>query len=254
MSDEDKNTLDTDYEEVDNVIYLSAPQLALKIKDTDIRVRHWADEFGDLIGIEKINGRKRYKESDIYKFAFIKDLIDNKNFKHDQVRIYLEKHGFKYEKYDSGLVNPKDPLGFEALASAINTEVTLTLEQFKTSLSEDFRKTMRDFLESQYQLNLETKAEIESSVDNIIGEKIGEIEKSNTKLHEELTLTVEDTVTKKLNEQQKKYEEKIDELEKKATERDLKLIEPLKAVLEERQKKEKEQHEKKGFWNKWFGK
>lgn len=236
----DENIVDIEFQEAENEIYITAPQLAQKINDTDIRVRHWADKFGDLIGIEKINGRKKYKESDIPSFAFIKDLIDSKNFSHEQVRNYIEKHGFKYAEYDSGLVNPKDPLGFQALASALSVEVDNKLSKFSDEFTKQFiekiSNTLVENLYNQQQMNIELKAEIEASVDNIISEKL-----------QSLSLKVENSIENQLQMQ-------IDEQERRFIERDIKNIELIKQHMDERKKEnEIEKQNKKGFWSRIFG-
>lgn len=209
MDDDIKNTIDVDYQDVGDEVYLTAPQVAQKIKDTEIRVRHWADAevFGDLIGIEKLNGRKRYKESDVWKFAFIKDLLDNKNFKHDQARIYISKHGFKYAEYDSGLVDPKDPLGFQVLASALSVEVHKELDSFKKDLITEVINQVDDRLKKYIMIQ---------------GEAINDVF-SNT------ILKVDEVVSEKLEENSKEISNKIDE----STEKSVQMQQENKKLLEE---------------------
>ena len=172
--EENKNAIDVDYQDIKNEIYLTAPQIAKKIDDTDIRVRHWADSFGDLIGIEKLNGRKRYKESDVTKFIFIKDLLDNKNFNHDQVKIYISKHGFQYAKYDSDLVSTKDPLGFQVLASALGVEVDNKLSEFLEKVSEQLASSLKQ----QQEMNIKLQESIIDKVDEVICDRLDEKELS----------------------------------------------------------------------------
>lgn len=227
----DKDFIDVDYQEVDNEIYLTAPQVAQRIKDTDIRVRFWADAFGDLIGIEKVNGRKRYKESDVDKFLFIKDLLDNKNFKHDQAKAYISKHGFKYAEFNSGLIDPKDPLGFQALASALTVEVNKQLNLFGEEILKSVKQELEDSLLKQHQLNLETKAEIEASVDEI--------------------------VTDKLNTLDSKFQEitnYLDTKEMDAKARDNEMIDILRRGQEQKSEQSEQVEMKQGFLKKLFNK
>ena len=228
-----KNVVDVEFQDIDNEIYLTAPQIAQRIKDTDIRVRHWADVFGDLIGIEKLNGRKRYKESDVYKFAFIKDLLDNKNFRHDQARLYLSKNGFKYAEYDSGLVDIKDPLGFQALAAALSVEVDNKLNNFAENLLSNISNQLNEYLVKQMQINIEMKAEVEAAVDDIVSEKL----------------------------EQQKQEIKIilDYQEQKAKTRDIELIDKLKSSMQDHQHQYEQQFQlqqqsqtKKSFFRRLF--
>lgn len=227
---DNKDIVDVEYQEIEDGIYLTAPQVAQKINDVDSRVRHWGDVFGDLIGIERTNGRKRYKESDVPKFAFIKDLLDNKKFTHEQARVYLSKHGFQYAEFKSDLIDPKDPLGFQALASALSVEVDNKLKQFANELISNISNQLTEHLISQKQMNLETKAEIESAVDEIVSEK--------------------------LDQSLQEFKTTLDTKEQEATKRDNEMIEYLKQHMEDR-KKENElqlQQQKKGFFSRLFGK
>ncbi|QDY27219.1 MerR family transcriptional regulator [Clostridium botulinum] len=229
MKNNKEDIIDVEFQDVKNEMYITAPQLAQKMNDTDTRVRYWADTFGDLIGIEKINGRKKYKESDVSKFLFIQDLVDNKKFTHEQIRTYISKHGFKYAEYDSGLINTKDPLGFQALASALSVEVEDKLKKFTQDITEKNTEQLAKFMQCIAQTNLETKAEIESSVERIVSEKL---DKSVSEF--------------------KCY---VDEKERQATSRDTEMIDMLKNNMEERKKQQEEleAEKKKSFWGRLFG-
>lgn len=230
MDNNNKDIVDVEYQEIEDGIYLTAPQVAQKISDVDSRIRHWGDVFGDLIGIERVNGRKRYKESDVPKFAFIKDLLDNKNFTHEQARVYLSKHGFQYAEFKSDLIDPKDPLGFQALASALSVEVDNKLKQFANELMLNISSQLTEHLISQKQMNMETKAEIEASVDEIVSEK--------------LTQSLEE------------FKSHVDTKEQEVTKRDNEIIEFLRKNMEERRKETElqSQQQKKGFFSKLFRK
>ena len=171
----DNKPIDVEFENVKPDIYLTAPQVAQKIHDTDIRVRLWAEEFGDdtLLNIERTeSGRKRYKESQVSDFAFIKDLIDNKNFSYEQVRKYCKKHGFKYAEYNSGLVNPKDPLGFEALASALTVKVDEKLNNFSEQLLSKIDERFKQYAILQHEENEKMREITMSILDGIVSDKL----------------------------------------------------------------------------------
>ncbi|HCL4447295.1 TPA: MerR family transcriptional regulator [Clostridium botulinum] len=232
MKNDKKDVIDVEFQDIKNEIYITAPQLAKKINDTDKRVRYWAkaDVFGKQLKIEVVNDRKRYKESDIPNFAFIKDLLDNKKFTHEQVRNHISKHGFKYAEYDAGLINTKDPLGFQALASALSLEVEDKLEKFTQDITEKNAEQLIKFLEHIAQSNLETKAEIESSVERIVSEK--------------------------LDKSVSEFKSYVDEKERQATSRDIEMIDMLKNNMEERKKQQEELEveKKKSFWGRLWGK
>jgi len=237
---DDKTAINVEYEDIENEIYISAPQLAQKINDTDIRVRSWAESnvFGDLIGTEKVNGRKRYKESEIYKFAFVKELCD-KNFTHKQIRIYISKNGFKYAEYDGGLVDTKDPLGFQALASALSLEVSAKLHEFSKELLTSVANQLSEHLTIQQRMNIETKAELESAVDEIMNEKITIIEAKQKE---------------QLQSQMEEFKSYIDNKEEEAKFRDVEQLDKLKQSMENKKLVQAESNKSKSLWSRIIGK
>lgn len=237
--EDNKNAIDVDYVDIGNEIYLTAPQIAQKINDTDIRVRHWGDSFGDIIGLEKVNGRKRYKESDTPKFAFIKELLDNKKFTHEQAKSYLSKYGFKYAEYNSGLVNTKDPLGFQALASALSVEVSGKLSQFSEDMLSNISNQLSDYIKIQQNINMQMKAELESAVDEIVTEKL-----------EPQQSQIDNIIEEKLNEFKDQFLEEMKQ-ELAVTKEDSKNIQHLKELMEQRQI-ESNEVVKVSLWDKIF--
>ena len=237
---ESKNIIDVDYDEVENVLYLSAPQLARKIGTTEATIRTWAEVYGDLIGIEKINGRKTYKETQVPYFTFIKELVDNKNMKKTQVRNYISKHGFKYAEYNSGLVDTKDPLGFEALASALSIEVSNKLNIFSKELISNVSNQLSEHLMIQQQMNIENRAEIESSVDEIMESKVNVIlEKQQNKLDSAL----------------QDFKSYIDTKEQETKVRDTEMLDMLKHRMESTKLlQDIESQKKKSIWSRITGK
>lgn len=230
-----QNIIDVDYDEVENVLYLSAPQLAKKIGTTEATIRSWAEVYGDLIGIEKINGRKTYKETQVTSFAFIKDLVDNKNMKKTQVRNYISKHGFKYAEYDSGLIDPKDPLGFEALASSLTVQVTHKLNIFTQELMANVTNQLNEHLNKQYQSNIENKAEIEASVSDILDAKLLNLAENQEQLKEFVAITIQNEVKENLNNQMTEFKSAIDTIEQTNTKYILEKEELMKQHMLEKQ-------------------
>lgn len=55
MNNNFEKTIDVEYQNIEEDIYLTAPQVAQRVKTSDIKIRSWADPdvFGDLIGIKK---------------------------------------------------------------------------------------------------------------------------------------------------------------------------------------------------------
>lgn len=252
---DDKNIIDTEYDDVEDVIYLSAPQMAKKVGTTENTIRTWADEnyYGDLIGIEKVNGRKTYKETQVSSFAFIKDLVENKNMKKSQVRKYIEKHGFKYADYNSGLVNPKDPLGFEALAAALSVGTKKELDNFKKEILDQLKQYM--ILQGEAVNNILDNTILK--VDEVVTEKM---EENSKEISDKLDKSTEKTIQLQ-QENQKQLNEvalTVDKIEKSNSEmndRIKELLEDPKA-LNKLIKKEKNNENKRlnRIFNKIFNK
>lgn len=129
-----KGFTDVEFENVeflDGGCYYSATQIADILEENPTTIYNWVkqDVFGDLLGIKRVNGRRVYTKDDIENLKFIKELR-KKNFSINQTKEYLAKKGFKYSEYDGGLIDTKDPLGFQALAVSIAEENNKKFAEF----------------------------------------------------------------------------------------------------------------------------
>lgn len=141
------NIIQVDYVDVDKITYYTAVQVAEEIDEPVSTVRGWSGkDFVEELNIKKINSRKCYTKEDIKRLKFIKELRKN-NMSINQIKIHIGKNGFKYADYDSGLVNPKDPLGFQALASALSVEVDSKLNIFMDKLAQQVGEMNKQQLE-----------------------------------------------------------------------------------------------------------
>lgn len=123
---------DTSYFQVpeDSECVLNAVQMSKLIDEPATTVRSWADKHERYLYIKKINDRFVYTQASVEQFKFIKDLCRNKNFTHKQIEEHIKQHGFEFNKYDGGIVDPQNPLSFQALASALALENQKQLKQF----------------------------------------------------------------------------------------------------------------------------
>ena len=264
----DKKVIDVEYNdiEIENVIYLSAPQMAKKVGTTEATIRTWADAdvYGDLIEIEKINGRKTYKETQVPCFTFIKDLVENKNMKKSQVRKYISKHGFKYAEYNSGLVDPKDPLGFEALASTLTIEVKKELDEFKKDITNDILNQVDDRLKKYIMLQGEAINNVLDNtilkVDEVVSEKLENslnniTEHINNNLNTKLN-NIKSEIATDSEKKSKSIFDKIDDLSKMTKQQEVEIQNHFEKILKsttriERRKEIEEEKKKYSIWNKF---
>lgn len=216
--DEFNNYNDVSYKSVpeDDECVLNAVQVGKIIGEPASTIRVWADLHGEFLYIKKINGRFVYTQASISQFQFIQTLVREKGFTHDLVREQLRKHGFEYAKYSGGIVNPEDPLGFEALATQIMLKNQEQLKQF-----------MIMFMESQKNFKDELKSEIK----------------------EEVAIAVDEHMDNKLDE----FKTYLDQRELEQKQRDIEMIDSLKTHMEDTKKKIEEE-QSRGFWSKMFKK
>ena len=201
----------TDFEEVnyDTEMYYTAPQVAKEIQDTDIRVRHWADSFEDILNIHKENGRKKYRKKDIESLAFIKHLLDEKKWTHAQVRSYCSKQGFTFAEYDAGLINPQDPLGFQALASALSVEVDNKLNIFMDKLIQQVSDMNKNQLE---QVSINLNEIVTDSLNEKMEELRDSIETNTSDLKNEIAISLDSKLDERFVKTEQSLEEMLEEL------------------------------------------
>ena len=116
------NFTDVDYIELNlpDDIYLTAVDVA-KILKIDVSVlRSWTkpETFENELNIKRVNGRRVFTKQDVENLQFIKSLRD-KNYQIKLIKEWVSKRGFKYAEYDGGLIDTKDPMGFNALSEKI---------------------------------------------------------------------------------------------------------------------------------------
>lgn len=201
----------------DNECIINAVQLGKRIDEPPSTIRTWAESYEDYLYIKKINGRFVYTEASVDQFRFIKEMHRNKGMSHKQIADIISKHGFQYGDFNSGLVDPKDPLGYQALASAIAVENQKQLAEF-----------LSRFVQYQEENN---KLVIE-------------------KIKNEVALTVDEIVDDKFNEFKEEFIKEQQE-EREATFKTMDMVSNLNAKLEERKE---EYNNKKGFLSILLGK
>lgn len=216
-----------DYENYNDVSYSSVPdddecvlnavQISKMVGEPASTIRLWADMYENFLCVKRINGRMVYTQKSVNEFKFIQALIRDKKFKHEQVNEQLSKRGFEYSKYDGGLINLEDPLGFEALASQIMLKNGEQLKEFLMKFveyQENFKKEMKE----------DIKTEVAIAIDEHMDVKLDEL---------------------------KSY---IDKRELEYKQQDEERISMLKAHMEDTKKKNEELNSKKSIWSRIFNK
>lgn len=213
MSDNKKETIyNAEYKSLDDLVYYTATQVAEMVGEPVTTIYSWVkdDCFGDLLNLNKVNGRRVFTKQDIENIRYISELR-SRNYSIQQTRDYISKQGFKFGEYDSGLVDPKDPLGFEALAIKLAQKQNEELQEFKNSLVTEMGKFMYTIMQEQKNYLQGVSDELAISLEK----KIEKMEKLTTDMLENSKKNLEDisvTIDKNIDTQLKDQMESISKI------------------------------------------
>ena len=206
MSDNKKETIyNAEYKSLDDLVYYTATQVAEMVGEPVTTIYSWVkdDCFGDLLNLNKVNGRRVFTKQDIENIRYISELR-SRNYSIQQTRDYISKQGFKFGEYDSGLVDPKDPLGFEALAIKLAQKQNEELQEFKNGLVTEMGKFMYNIMQEQKNYLQGVSDELAISLEK----KIEKMEKLTTdmlenskKNLEDISVTIDKNIDTKLKDQ-----------------------------------------------------
>lgn len=221
---------DVEFQELEDDIYYTAVQVAEILGETDSTIRSWCKDsaLGEVLNIKKVNGRNKFTKRDIEKLKFVKELRD-RNYSISQTREYISKQGFEYGEYDSGLVDPRDPLGFEALSIRLAQKQNEELQQFKKDILTEMNKFMYVVMEEQknylqgvtdeLSISLESKIEKMNNISEHILEntknKLDEFAKnidSNLKNQEKVILDMNKINSEKVSEQINEFQSSFENI------------------------------------------
>lgn len=260
---------DVDFEEIDPDVTYTAVQVAKIIQEDISTVRSWCSNsaFEEELNIKRVNGRRIYSSKDIENLKFIKALRE-KGMPIKQIKQYISKQGFRYREYDSGLIDPKDPMGFDVLADRILEKNNLHMEEFLKKLiqhNEDFKN---ELLEQQRKINEELRDEIleqheellkesKNDIENLNKKTLEDISNHNNELKSELNNFIKESVENQTKNIAEVLKENTKDIETIAIKRDLELIEKLQNSMKVNKEiaiDSESNTEKQHWWNKLFKK
>lgn len=218
----------------------------------------WSKAFSGFLSIKKVNGRWKFSQKSLEEFAFIKELRD-KNWTWKQIREHLNKRGFSFAEYDGGLINPKDPMGYEALAIQISMKTQKTMQDFLINLEKTLDKRDEELLKRIDERILNgVSDEVNFHMLNIGSDIKTHTEETMQKEIIKITEDIEKIKTETLNSITDEFSNNSNTLNdltkqiKESHEKDIEMIQKLRNDLEE---KHEQQQTKKGFnLFKWFTK
>lgn len=124
----------------DEECFVTGVQIGKIIDEPASTVREWAKTFQDYLYIKKINGNFKYTERSIEQFKEIKEWRREKKYPFDMIKEILSKRGQGFGEYDGGLIDPKDPLGFDILSNKIMKRNEDMLKDFSQALIDHIGK------------------------------------------------------------------------------------------------------------------
>lgn len=234
----------------DEECVVNAVQIGKRIEEPPHTIRCWADEFQDFLYIKKINGRWQYTETSVSQFKIIKTLRRDKNLSIAQIKDLIKKNGFKNHYDADGGVEARDTFDIEYITAILTQSNEKLLTAFMNALVNQQAQYKADLLNS---IRQEVSIAIQENLEVNIGDLTNKI---NEKFENQ---------DKKLEKQDKKSDEILNQIQIAQDNFDKKefasseLVTDLRDMLKERKReiaeqKEKEQDEKKHWWQKMLKK
>lgn len=266
FTDVSYKTIPDDDECIVTAVHISK---VLDIPASTIRV--WARDLEEYLYIKKINGNFKYTQASIEQFKEIK-MYRDKDYPIELIRDIFKKRGEGFGKFDGGLVNPKDPLGYDVLAEKILSKNEKMMKDFTLALTNHLDKREAHLIEKvQQEVSITVQEVLESNLPNVSTEVINkitsEIQSNNKNLTDIVSTDIEgylkNNQAQTIESIQKENEDLIEELKQQSNKMDkfieetserykeeTKLFNELRNKMDER----KETYEKKkglfGFFKK----
>jgi DNA-binding transcriptional MerR regulator len=234
-------------------LYLSTSQVGQIIGETDSTIRFWCSKFKDILDVQMVGSHRKFSEENIEKLKYVKKLLRDEGYSINQVIEYASKDVKKAETQ----VQKKEPLGMQALATALSIQIASDLEEYKmqirNELIQEIRSEFRDINESikeQKQLQEIQQTELKEHIAVTMSKTL------DSSLDEKLDIKLQQTtknITQSISEQfQTHMDEREAEYQKKMNEQ----LERLSKNMELQKQQyllEQEEKNKKGFFGKIFG-
>lgn len=249
----DKEFKDVEFEEVnDDTLSLleksdyhfNAVQIGRVIGESPQTIRDWESALPILreagyVKIDPNNGFRKYSKDSVQIFEFIRQLRRDKNLSLGAIKKLLDK---KINEGENALdvIDKKDPLAFEALA----TELMIKNKE----MMEDFKKDMITTMEQREQTLI---GDIVSNVNESVTEII---EASYPELVGKLVGDIMDKVNIELSNQNDSINDNVRSIMSEENQKIIKIHNELKERLESNQREYENENKKKGFLDRLFGK
>ena len=174
------NYYDVNYEEVGKSekppqTYYSIGEVGKEIGEETSTVRHWTNQYWDLLDVEYCNTHRRYTRLDIEKLKVIKKCLREKKMKHNQVINVLRETNFDISIVEKHIGDIQKPLDIQVLASAICVEMENRIALLEERIINKVNLELNKKLEQEGNLLKEIRTELAVTVDEVVSEKLSEI-------------------------------------------------------------------------------
>ena len=205
-------------------LYLSTSQVSQILDETDSTLRFWCTKFKNILHIETTGTHRKFKEEDIEKLKFIKNLLRNEKYSIAQVSQYCSETDTSIMERK---IKEQDPMALTAIASALAIEIGSQLEEYKILIKKEILSEIKQEFNEQNELqnrqHKETNKFIALTIENEIKDKF------ETQLGDFKSVidNMEQEVSRKLNERENLLKHNMEE--RKLAQQ---AIEPKKSIWE----------------------
>jgi DNA-binding transcriptional MerR regulator len=217
-----EHIVDTDFIEVDieekiedkdinrEPLYYTRVQVAKLLNENESTISYWSKQFQPLLNIKIINMTRKYTKGNIENLMFIQKLLREDHLTIQQALEYCSKRGFDSDK---GLIDTSNPLAIQTFISAMTVEFDKKIAEMQDNIIKKHYEMKESFEKIVLENNEDLKKEMCLTLDETVTEKMNEFKDDNVK---------------STNELKKQITNRFGELDRKSEERDIKLVEKLR--------------------------
>lgn len=218
FNDTNDNIIDTDFIEVEieeklkefnenkEPLYYTRSQVAKILGENESTISYWSKQFQSLLNIKIINMTRKYTKTNIENLMFIQKLLRKDKMTIKQVEQYCSEMGFNSEE---GLVDTSNPLAIQSFVSAMTVEFDKKVTQMQNNILKQQQEMIYNLQNLIAENNKQIKDEISLTVDEVVTEKMNEFKEDFTK-----EITESNRIAQQSYDLMKKLEERKQESEK----------------------------------------
>ncbi|WP_080008840.1 MerR family transcriptional regulator [Clostridium botulinum] len=219
-------------------LYYSTKQVAQILEEPTSRIRYWCDCFDDFLNIQRSGQNRQFTEQDIEKLKYIRKLLKKDGLTINQVKEYCSEKDVTMLQEQ---VKSQDPIAFQALATAIMTEMETRIELIQKKMIEDITTAVTKNISEKITQSISAELNIQKQY----------LDNTKKDMKDYISVTVEDKLNENIDNLKTHINATTENLSKQMKNDDVELVNSLKKHMEERRQHVEDQS-KKGFFSKLF--